>query len=260
MLAHRIVALAFLRLVWIGCSLQLQRKADPCSRRVLIVITSSGSLPLARGGSYDRTGNWFNELIVPAMALHEAGFELVYASPRGGPAIFDPLSRSKLFFDSADQFNAALSFARDPERGPVQANVRKLSSINQTEIENFDAIFIPGGFGVLGDLWRDKELGRILQQQHSAGKVTATICAATSALVAAAKEDGSWPYAGYRMTAFTNAEFRVSQPLLAPLNTDQDLLENRGATFIPGGFMQSHVVEDRELLTGQNPTDRKSVV
>lgn len=91
---------------------------------------------------------------------------------------------------------------------------------------NYDAVFIPGGHGPAG-------------------------------LLAGRREDGSWLFAGRRLTAFTNEEER--QAGLA--DRAKWLLETRlreeGAELDQGQPWSSHVVVDEHLVTGQNPASSK---
>mmetsp|Transcript_88420 Transcript_88420/g.245489 ORF Transcript_88420/g.245489 Transcript_88420/m.245489 type:complete len:279 (-) Transcript_88420:59-895(-) len=255
---HILRALALPTLAWTADGFLHLRQRTLCTHRVLIVLTSSTHLPLV-GGRTQSAGNFFSETLLPAMALHGSGCELVYASPRGGGPVFDGVS--EVFFRNRSEYMAAKEFSSNPQHGPVRPNIRKLSSITQAEVDGLDAIFIPGGNAVLEDLWRDEELGRILRQLHAAHKVTAALCNGPSALLAAKEQrSGGWPYEGYRMTSFTNAEWELLQPFVKPLYKAQDLLESNSIDFVPGSPMQSHVEEDREVLTGQNPWSTNALV
>lgn len=75
--------------------------------------------------------------------------------------------------------------------------------------------------------------------------------------IAAAKAAAAdWQYAGYRMTIFSNDEERfVEQEVLhaeVPFYV-VDALETAGGLVETAGVFEPNVVEDRELITGQNP-------
>ena len=86
-----------------------------------------------------------------------------------------------------------------------------------------------------------------------AGKVVSSVCHGPAGLLPAKRADGSWLFAGRRLTAFTDAE--EQQAGLA----DQApwLLESRlreaGAAFSSGEAWAPFVVVDDNLVTGQNP-------
>jgi len=66
-----------------------------------------------------------------------------------------------------------------------------------------------------------------------------------------------WPYAGYRMTVFSSSEEQVAeeQILRGKLYFNMpDALRTAGAEVsVSAVDFEPYVVEDRELITGQNP-------
>lgn len=214
--------------------------------KVLFVLSSSDHLTLKDGLSTP-AGNYFNEVTVPARVLTEAGFIITYASPKGTGPYFD--GRLSVFFKSVPDFKASEAFVRN------WTYTRTLDSVSNQELNEFSAIFIPGGNAVLEDLGNLPSLGRILNHFHAASKLTAVICNAAYALLSTG-EYGAWPYWGYQMTVFSDEEWFSMQPMvLAQLThpTPGQMLKAQGAILNQGLPMSSHVVEDRELLSGQNP-------
>ena len=71
---------------------------------------------------------------------------------------------------------------------------------------------------------------------------------------AAHDDDGSWPFAGYRMTGLSNTEERLNTfGWKAPWYLEDRLKEN-GADYSKALLpLRPHVVVDRNLYTGQNP-------
>jgi len=228
-----------------------------CTKRVLVVLTSADHLKL-KNGKRVPSGNFLNELAIPAMALHEAGFSLTYATPSGLPPTL--VGRSPMYFNSAASYSKALAFVDDPLTGPIGSSVQKLSKLSDGDIQSFDAVFIPGGNAVLMDLCSDVAVGSVLQHFHENGKLTAAICNGVCAL-SAVNSLRAWPYEGYQMTAFSNTEWRVLQPGLAELFAPrtEDMLRKRGARFEANTPGHALVVEDHELVTGQNPASSQQL-
>lgn len=56
------------------------------------------------------------------------------------------------------------------------------------------------------DLAVDPVSGRLLTDALDSGKPLGVVCHGPAALLAAERADGGWPFAGYRLTGFTNAE------------------------------------------------------
>jgi putative intracellular protease/amidase len=76
-------------------------------------------------------------------------------------------------------------------------------------------------------------------------------------LHAARKIAAGWPYAGYNMTIFIDAEEKIAAQYVfkgEPLFFPQDTLQIAGGTISNAAeAWQPHAIADRELITGQNP-------
>lgn len=120
-------------------------------------------------------------------------------------------------------------------------------------LDDYVAVFYPGGHGPMEDLAVNPVSGRILIDSLASGKPLAVVCHAPAALLAAEKPDGSNAFSGYKVAAFTNAE--ETQAGLA--DKAKWLLEDRlteaGVEVQVGEPWIPHVVVDRNLVTGQNP-------
>ncbi len=158
-----------------------------------------------------------------------------------------------------DEVTSRLSAERVKEiRDEVwQASQRpgNLAALTDGEILDFEGVFIPGGHGAMVDLADSADVGRVLRLMHGAGKTMAALCHGPAALLSAPEIDGAWMFDGYRMTAFTDEEEnqtkagKIGMPWYV-----EAALKNRGAIFDDGdAAWVSHVVVDRNLITGQNP-------
>jgi putative intracellular protease/amidase len=124
-------------------------------------------------------------------------------------------------------------------------------------LSGFDAVFIPGGYAPMLNLYNDPQLGAILRWFHAQERLTVTLCRGGVGLRSAATADGAWIYAGYKMTTYSTVEDDVASlvgkvlPLWdLPFHPNAKLKElGADVGFTP---FQSHTVEDRELLTGEN--------
>jgi putative intracellular protease/amidase len=140
-------------------------------------------------------------------------------------------------------------------------NPRALGELTDEEILSFDAVFLPGGHGVMVDLVDNAEVGRILRLMHGAGKIVAALCHGPAALLSAPHIDGTWLFDGYKMTAFTDEEEDQTRPgkIGMPWSMEAEL-KNRGGIFDDGdAAWLSHVVIDRNLVTGQNAGSSEAV-
>ena len=131
-----------------------------------------------------------------------------------------------------------------------------LSSLTDAELAQFDAVFAPGGHGPMVDLADNPDVGRLLAALQARRAPIAALCHGPAMLLAAPERaDGLWLFDGYRMTSFTDEEEDQTEPGLLGLAWLLDVaLKNAGAVFDDGpAAWVSHVVVDRNLVTGQNP-------
>jgi putative intracellular protease/amidase len=131
-----------------------------------------------------------------------------------------------------------------------------LSSLSDAEMAAFDAVFAPGGHGPMVDLAGNSDAGRLLAALQRKRAPIAALCHGPAVLLSAPERaDGLWLFDGYRMTSFTDEEEGQTEPGLLGMAWLLDVaLKNAGAVFDDGpSAWISHVVVDRNLITGQNP-------
>ena len=239
---------------------------------VLVVVSSEHQLELKDGKHYE-TGYYLNELAVPVQRLIAAGYTPVFANPQGNTPKMDVHSNDKMFFGGDEAKRAATqSFV---EQLPSLQHPKTLTAVLKEGTARYAGIFVPGGHAPMQDLLKDANLGKILRQFHDTGRPTALICHGPIALLSAlpdaagfhgalVKEDDaaqgklatSWPYAGYRMTVFSTAEERTVEPGQLGGKVafyPAEALAAAGARVETAGKWHSEVVQDRELITGQQP-------
>jgi putative intracellular protease/amidase len=244
--------------------------------KIVILGSNATRIEVQGAGGTGATGQYLNETVVPAMAFLDAGYEVVLATPTGARPHIDPASDAVQHFDDEAGYRAARAFyAEDPS---MQA--RTLRSVIDEGLDAYAAVFVPGGQAPVVDLMQDAEVGQILRHFHERGKPTAFLCHGPMAGVAAmpnarqlraaliAGENAKarelargWKYAGYRMTVFSATEEKVIEDdiLHARLyfNMPDALRAAGGEVSIEPVDFTPHVVEDRELITGQNPRSDK---
>lgn len=243
------------------------------SKGKVLIIGSNATRIEVRGGT-GATGQYLNETVVPAMALVEAGYEIVLATPNGMKPYIDPASDDAGHFDN-DQaaYERGKAFY---ETDPAMNQPRTLRSVIGEGLDNFVGVFVPGGQAPGVDLMQDAETGVILRHFHDRGQPTALLCHGPIAIASAIDDAAGfraaliagdtakaadlakgWPYAGYNMTIFSNSEEKVVEEHILHdklFFNVADALEIAGGKVItnPVNF-EPNVIEDRELITGQNP-------
>ena len=221
----------------------------------LIALTGATEWSL-KDGSKHFGGVWSPEFVFPHDSFTKAGYEVVVVTLGGVPATVDPASLS-LGLQENDP--ASVDFQRSYLRRPeIVAALARPARLEELDPDEFDVIFVPGGFGVFQDLGDNPVIGKMLAKAHrQQGKIVGAVCSGVSALLGARAEDGSWPFAGKQMTGFPNTEmvdFGVAQG--APWLPEERLTQ-AGAKYIPGQKHKDVVVVDGNLITGQNGASAK---
>ena len=209
--------------------------------KVLMVLTSHSDL----GNTGKKTGFWLEEFAAPYYIFKDAGAEVVLASPAGGQPPLDPKS------DSADfQTDLTQRFKADPAAQRELANTLKLDSVRQ---EEFDAVFYPGGHGPLWDLAESQTSIALIEAFTRAGKLTGFVCHAPGVLRHVKAASGEPLVKGRQVTGFTNGEEAdVELTDIVPFLVEDELIA-LGANYQKGPNWGSFIVEDGQLITGQNP-------
>lgn len=213
----------------------------------LFVVSAADHWTLA-DGSLHPTGYWAEELAEPHRLFTEAGWDITVATPAGVAPTVDAGSLtpdSAGGEDRAAKISAYLDSISDPLAHPVS-----LDGLDPTE---FDVVFYPGGHGPMEDLAVDETSGRLLTRALDSGMPLGVVCHAPAAMLASLREDGSWPFAGYRMTGFTDEEERIGGLADKASWLVQSRLVELGADFVEAEPFSVHIETDRNLYTGQNP-------
>ncbi|MBV4521145.1 type 1 glutamine amidotransferase domain-containing protein [Pseudomonas sp. SWRI74] len=240
---------------------------------VLIVLSDSDHLDL-KDQKVFATGFYLNELMQPVKLLLDAGHSVTFATPTGKAPTLDKSSTDKMYFSNdiaALQEHKAL-LDRLKITLPGESPVISLSRVEQIGYEHFDAVYVPGGHAPMEDLLHSANLGKLLNNFHDNGKTTALVCHGPIALLSTLSDSNAftrqletggktaphgWTYAGYKFTVISNQEEELAKGLLNGGTMKfypQTALEQAGGVYSSNTSpWTSHVVIDRELVTGQNP-------
>lgn len=210
-------------------------------KRVLLVMSSVDEM----GISGKQTGTWFTELAAPYYILTEAGYEVVFASPKGGEAPIDLLSMKAPFTTEYTE-----RFFNDPVAMFAARNTRKLREVDYS---TYDALFVPGGYGLIWDLASDSYTIKMIRDFYESDRPVAMVCHAPAILRDTKKSDGTYLVDGLNPTGFKNAEDSEIELLHHLLFSLEDELKGRGAKYISKANWEANVVEDGALMTGQSP-------
>jgi putative intracellular protease/amidase len=213
--------------------------------KILFVMTGVDHWTLADGTRHP-TGFWAEEAVAPYEAFKAAGHEIVVATPGGVVPTADKASLAPEFNggqENADRVAEVLATASE-----LQSPVR-LEDVN---LDDYAAVYYPGGHGPMEDLAVDADSGRLLIRALESGRPLGVVCHGPAALLAA-EQGGVNAFAGYRVAAFTNAEEVQSGFADKARWLLQDRLTEAGVQVQVGEPWVPKTVVDRNLVTGQNP-------
>jgi len=214
--------------------------------KILMVLTSHDQL----GNTGKKTGFWLEELAAPYYVFRDAGADITLASPKGGQPPLDPKSSQP---DS--QTDATRRFEADPAALAALANTRKLADVS---VQDFDAVFYPGGHGPLWDLAEDPTSIRLIEGAIAAGKPVGAVCHAPGVLRHVKAPDGKPLVQGKHVTGFTDSEeAAVGLTDVVPFLVE-DMLKEKGGLYSRKDDWQSYAVTDGLLTTGQNPASSEA--
>ncbi|MCX4587237.1 type 1 glutamine amidotransferase domain-containing protein [Streptomyces sp. NBC_01481] len=215
--------------------------------KILFVLTGADHWTLA-GGTRHPSGYWAEEAVAPYRALTAAGHEVMVATPGGVVPTVDAGSLAPEVNGGPE--GAAAVTAALAEMSALERPIK----LDEVDLADYAAVFYPGGHGPMEDLAVDADSGALLTSALDSGKPLGVVCHGPAALLAARREDGTSPFAGYRLTGFTNAEETQAGLADKAKWLLQDRLVEIGADFQEGEPWAPHVVTDRNLITGQNPS------
>jgi putative intracellular protease/amidase len=214
---------------------------------VLIVVSAANRWTLNDGSSHP-TGYWAEELAEPHRIFAAAGWDITIATPGGVAPTVDRLSLG-LLGGLPTKTRAVAEYLR--QHDSALAHPKVLAGIDP---DDYDVVFYPGGHGPMEDLAVDADSGRILTAIMESGRPLALLCHAPAATLAARRDDGTWPFEGYRMTGLSNTEERLNRFARKAKWLLQDRLVESGAIYRKGRLpLRPYLVVDRNLYTGQNP-------
>ncbi|MFK8031215.1 MAG: type 1 glutamine amidotransferase domain-containing protein [Gammaproteobacteria bacterium] len=183
-------------------------------------------------------GYWLPEVLTPYKILSDAGYNVQFASPGGAPGV-----------------QAGGGTMNDLERltlASISATLAKPLNLATIDPSSYVALYVPGGAGPMFDLFDHPHVNRITASMYESGKPVSADCHGPAAFAGVRLSNGQLMVEGKRLTAKSNAEendwARENYPFLL-----QDKLQQASANFSAASPYEAWVVQDGNLLTGQNP-------
>ncbi|OEF81240.1 type 1 glutamine amidotransferase domain-containing protein [Vibrio breoganii] len=212
--------------------------------KVLIPVTNHATL----GDTDQANGTYAPELTHALHAILAAGFDYDIASIHGGKA---PLYGTDVEGDSVNE-----SILAD---GDFQSRVDNTIPVSSVNIGDYDAIFYPGGFGLLSDLATNEDFASIAAKHYEGGGIISAVCHGPGALLPIKLSNGETLLQSKSVTGFTREEeidFGTINDI--PFLLEESLARS-AARYNKVQPWQELVIVDERVITGQNPTSASAV-
>ncbi|WP_375750528.1 type 1 glutamine amidotransferase domain-containing protein [Vibrio sp. HN007] len=213
-------------------------------KKILIPVTNHATL----GETDQANGTYSPEITHVIHEIKEAGFDYEIASIEGGKA---PLYGTDI---EGDEVNNTVLTGDD-----FQNRIKNTIPVSQINIDEYDAVFYPGGFGLLSDLAANASFAKLAAKHYEEGGVIAAVCHGPAALLPITLSSGESLLASKSVTGFTREE----EIDFGTINDIPFLLEEslarKAARFNKVQPWQELVIVDDRVVTGQNPTSAHGV-
>jgi putative intracellular protease/amidase len=213
-------------------------------KHILFIVTSTN----ITGTGNHTAGFEFSEIADPYFEFINKGFTVDFTSILGGTPPYVGYNSSEKISKKFIESNGfkRLNFSH------------KLDDIN---IDAYDAIFFPGGLGLMTDMVDNPLVKEIIKITYENEKVIGAVCHGPAALLNVKLSDGKNLLKGKKINSFTKAEEEKDKHILGdviPFMLDEELIK-QGAIFSHTVPFESYTITDGNIVTGQNPASASSV-
>lgn len=223
---------------------------EPSERaHVLFVLTSANEQVLANGKRRN-TGYFLSEFYEPLAVLQQLGHEIHIATPDGEPPVVDPEGMEDAYWHDVSVRDQALAFVKKDPR------VAKPLSLDEAlrRAGEWDGLVIPGGQGVMVDLYPNERVRQLIITLGEAQKAVGLICHSPALLAKLGEEN---PFAGRAVTAISPfEEFYIETFVMGGKAQTRKIgrsLRQAGLDYDSALPKANHAVRDCNLVTSQNP-------
>lgn len=212
--------------------------------KVLIPVTNHATL----GETDQENGTFSPELTHVVHVLNDAGIDYDIASIKGGKA---PVYGQDI---EGDDVNKSVLASED-----FQNRINNTLPVSQVTISDYDAVFYPGGFGLLSDLATNEDFAKLSAAHYENGGVIAAVCHGPGALLPITLSSGDALLASKSVTGFTREE-EVDYGTIDDIPfLLEEALTRKAARFNKVQPWGTFVIEDNRVITGQNPASAHAV-
>ncbi|WP_326633218.1 type 1 glutamine amidotransferase domain-containing protein [Streptomyces sp. NBC_01761] len=219
------------------------------TKRILVIVTNVDEYK--KSGM--RTGLWLGELTHFWDVAEPSRFSMDIASPSGGKVPLDPESLSH---EVLEELNTGKRYENRRFMDLLE-DTKKISEVN---VEDYDAIYLTGGHGVMFDFPQSQDLESLMAKFYETGRVVSTVCHGATGLLNVTLSDGEPLVKGKSVTGFSWPEEELANRAQAVPYNLQEELKRLGANYSTADEpFETYVVEEGRLITGQNPGSARAV-
>lgn len=196
-------------------------------------------------------GFWAAELTHPYFYFEDEGYDVVIASPKGGPVSVDQYSDPRHESKYAAYDFVSRGFLESPDHASLLESTTPIDEINPDE---FVAIVIAGGQSPIFTFRGNNDLEKLFLSFYESGKPSAALCHGVALLMDIKNEDGSYFIEGKQITGFSYAEDKYVDSAFGTELFEwyiEPLSKERGAIYSEQGMWASYAISDKNLITGQ---------
>lgn len=210
--------------------------------KVLIIVSNANTI----GSNNRRTGTFLSEVAHPYAEFEKADYQIDFASLTGESPFLD-----------------ALNLADDPDNlkfltGKGWEDMHKAAKLSEVDVNNYDAVFIPGGLAPMVDMPENAELKKVIAEVYDRNAVVGAVCHGPVSLLNVKLSDGTYLVNGKNIASFTTEEEDNYARADVPFDL-QTALTEQGAIFHAAEAWSANSIADGNLVTGQNPASAKGV-
>ncbi|WP_422348525.1 type 1 glutamine amidotransferase domain-containing protein [Flagellimonas sp.] len=213
-------------------------------KHILFIVTSTNKT----GAGQHKAGYEFSEIADPYYEFVNHGYAIDFASIKGGepPYVgYDSEKKASKDFLKSNGFKR-LNFSH---------------RLNNVDMDAYDAIFFPGGLGLMTDMVDNPLVKEMIKEAYENNKVIGAVCHGPTALLNVKLTNGDNLLKGKKINSFTKEEERMDNHILGdiiPFMLEEELIK-QGAVFSHTFPFESYVVNDGNIVTGQNPASASGV-
>lgn len=214
------------------------------TKKILVLVTNHATL----GDTNEANGTYAPEITHAVDVFVEKGFSYDIASIEGGSA---PLYGTDA---EGDEVNAKVLADSD-----FQSKIEGTLVAADVDFGQYDAVFYPGGFGLLSDLASHEDVAKQTAAAYEGGAVVGAVCHGPAGLLPITLSNGKKLIEDIAVTGFTReeeVEFGTIDNI--PFLLEESLVRTAGR-YVKVAPWGEFVIAESNVVTGQNPASAHAV-